>query len=451
MATTVEQRQGRYVGRGLRRREDERVLRGQAQYVDDIEMPGMAHIAFVRSPHAHARVGSITVGDLPTGVLAVITPSDLDGRVQPFPRVTLEDMEVSEDQHPILAGDEVRYVGQPVAAVVAESRALAEDGAEAVVVDYEPLDAVVDPYASEHAAVRWSRSRGDVEGAFSGAAHVVSGRYGMPRLTSVPMEPRGAVARDDPGSGVITIWSSSQDPHRPLSQLSHILMRPDDTIRLIVPDVGGAFGTKGNTTPEVAVTAIAAIDLARPVKWIEDRLENFLTSQQARGIWADVELALDADGAMRAIRARIVHDLGGYLLPSTHIPLHTAGMLDDRLLRHPGGGRRDRRRAHAQGPDRSLPRRGAPGGGVLRRADRRRRRAGDRDGAGRAAPAQRDPLVPASRPCSAGRTTPATTRAAWTSRWTASSPIAPRTATACAAPASRSTSSARAARGRAPT
>jgi aerobic carbon-monoxide dehydrogenase large subunit len=327
MATTLDQRQGRYVGHGLLRREDERVLRGQAQYVDDIELPEMAHIAFVRSPYAHARVEGIAVEDLPAGVLAVITPADLAGRVRPFPKVPLEDMEISDDQHPILAGEEVRYVGQPVVAVVAESRALAEDGVEAVVVDYEPLDAVVDPLASDHAAVRWARSRGDVDGAFSGAAHVVSGRYGMPRVTSVPMEPRGAVARDDPGTGVVTIWSSSQDPHRPLAQLSHILMRPDDTIRLIVPDVGGAFGTKGNTTPEVAVTAIAAIDLGRPVKWIEDRLENFLTSQQGRGMWADVELALDADGRIRGIRARMVHDLGGYLLPSTHIPLHTAGML----------------------------------------------------------------------------------------------------------------------------
>ena len=326
VATTVGQRR-RFVGRAIRRREDERVLRGEAHYVDDIELPRMAHVAFVRSPHAHARVGAITVGELPRGVLAVMTAADLAGRVQPFPRMTVDDVEVTDEQHPILAIDEVRYVGQPVAAVVAETRALAEDGAEAVDVDYDPLDAVVDPHASDHALVRWSRSRGDVAGAFGGAAHVVSGRYGMPRLTSVPMEPRGAVAQNDPGSGLLTVWSSSQDPHRPLAQLSHILMRPEDTIRLVVPDVGGAFGTKGNTAPEIAVLAIAAIDLGRPLKWIEDRLESFLTSQQGRGMSADVELALDEDGRMRGIRAQLVADVGGYLLPATHLPPHTAGML----------------------------------------------------------------------------------------------------------------------------
>ena len=303
------------------------MLRGRARYVDDIELERMAHVAFVRSPHAHARVGAITVVDRPAGVLAVITAADLAGRVRRYPRVTLDGMQVTDEQHPVLAEEEVRYVGQPVAAVVAESRALAEDGAELVEVDYEALDAVVDPRASDHALVGWSRSHGDVDGAFAGAAHVVSGRYGMPRISSVPIEPRGAVAEHDPGSGLLTVWSSQQDPHRPLAQLSHILGRPDDTIRLVVPDVGGGFGTKGNVAPEVAVLAVAAIDLGRPLKWIEDRLESFLTSQQGRGMSADVELALDGEGRIGAIRARIVADLGGWLLPSSHLPPHTAGML----------------------------------------------------------------------------------------------------------------------------
>jgi aerobic carbon-monoxide dehydrogenase large subunit len=143
----------------------------------------------------------------------------------------------------------------------------------------------------------------------------------------VPIEPRGAVARDDPASGLLTVWCSAQDTHRPLAQLAHILDRLPESIRVVVPDVGGAFGTKGNPPPEVVVAAIAAIDLGRPVKWTEDRLENLLTTQQGRGMQADMEMALDADGRILAVRARILADLGAYLWPSTHVPPHTAAML----------------------------------------------------------------------------------------------------------------------------
>jgi carbon-monoxide dehydrogenase large subunit len=317
-----------YVGRALARREDERVLRGAACFVDDIELAGMAHVAFVRSPHAYARVRGVRVPpELPPGVLAVVTPADLEGRVKRYPKVAMEGMEVSDDQHPILPEGEVRYVGQPVAGVAAESRALAEDFAEEVDVDYEALEAVVDPRASHEAIVRWSHSGGDVDGAFARAAHVVSGHYGMARVACVPMEARGAVVRDDPDSGVLTVWSSSQETHRPLAQLAHILDRPPETIRVIVPDVGGAFGTKGNPPSEIVVAAIAAMDLGRPVKWTEDRLENLQTTQQGRGMQADVEMALDADGRILGVRAKILADLGAYLWPSTHIPPHTAAML----------------------------------------------------------------------------------------------------------------------------
>jgi carbon-monoxide dehydrogenase large subunit len=328
VAADVALRPGRYVGTAMPRREDARVLRGEARYVDDIELPGMAHVAFVRSPHAHARVGEITVpGELGPGVLGVWTAADLAGRAKRFPKLTVEDVEVSDDQHPVLAEDEVRYVGQIVAAVVAGSRAEAEDAAELVEVDYEPLDVVVDPRAAPDAMVRWSRSGGEVDDAFARAEHVVGARYGMPRVASVPIEPRGAIVQDDPGEGLLTVWISAQDPHRPLAQLSHILGRPDDTIRVIVPDVGGAFGTKGNLPPEVAALAIAAMDVGRPVKWTEDRLENLQTTQQGRGMEADVELALDGEGTILAVRGRILADLGGWLWPATHIPLHTAGML----------------------------------------------------------------------------------------------------------------------------
>jgi carbon-monoxide dehydrogenase large subunit len=317
-----------YVGRALARREDERVLRGAACFVDDIELGGMAHAAFVRSPHAFAGVGAVHVPDeRPDGVLAVVTPADLEGRVKRYPKVAMEGMEVSDDQHPILPEGEVRYVGQPVVGVVATSRALAEDFAEEIEVEYEPRAAVVDVRASGEALLRWAHSGGDVDGAFARAAHVVSGRYGMARVASVPIEARGVVVHDDPESGVLTVWSSSQDVHRPLAQLAHILDRPRESIRVIVPDVGGAFGTKGNPPSEAVVAAIAAMDLGRPVKWTEDRLENLQTTQQGRGMQADVEMALDEDGRILGVRATILADLGAYLWPSTHIPPHTAAML----------------------------------------------------------------------------------------------------------------------------
>jgi carbon-monoxide dehydrogenase large subunit len=328
VAAGAELTPGPYVGRPVARREDERVLRGHGRYVDDIELPGMAHLAFVRSPHASARVGAVNVpAELPPGVVAVIAPADLAGRVQRYPKAAMDGVELSDDQHPVLPEGEVGYVGQPVAGVVAESRALAEDFAEEIDVEYEPWDAVVDPKASDHALVRFVHSGGDVEAAFARAEHVVAGRYGMARLAAVPIEARGAVAQDDPDSGVLTVWSSSQDTHRPLAQLAHILDRPRETIRVVVPDVGGAFGTKGNPPSEVVVAAIAAMDLGRPVKWAEDRLENLLTTQQGRGMQADVELALDGDGRILAVRAKLLADCGAYLWPSTHIPPHTAAML----------------------------------------------------------------------------------------------------------------------------
>ena len=181
------------VGRPVRRREDERILRGRTRYLDDIDPPGAAHVAFVRSPFAHARIGGIEVPDRPTAI-AVITAADLDGRVSDLPVQGFEGGEVSAEGHPVLAADEVRYAGQPVAAVLAESRALAEDAAELVEVDYEPLVPVLDARASEVTMSHWHKVSGDVDRAFESAAHVVRASHALPRLAPVPMEPRGAIA-----------------------------------------------------------------------------------------------------------------------------------------------------------------------------------------------------------------------------------------------------------------
>jgi len=173
------------VGRPVPRREDERILRGRTRYLDDIDPPRAAHVAFVRSPFAHARIGGIEVPDGLDRVVRVITAADLEGRVRDLPVQGFEGGTVSEDGHPVLARDEVRYSGQPVAAVLAESRALAEDAAEAIEVDYELLDAVLAPRASDVRMSHWHRVSGDVEGTFASAAHVVRATHALPRLAPV--------------------------------------------------------------------------------------------------------------------------------------------------------------------------------------------------------------------------------------------------------------------------
>jgi aerobic carbon-monoxide dehydrogenase large subunit len=317
---------GGLVGTPVARREDERILRGRARYLDDIELPRQAHAAFVRSVYAHARVRAVRRPEAADGLVAVLGAQDIRGRVRPFPVQSPEGATVADAAHPVLEDGEVRYVGQPIALVLAESRALAEDAADLVEVDYEPVEEVVDPRAGER-LLAWSRAAGDVAGAFARAAHVVRGRYALPRLAAAPMETRGAIAAHDPATDRLTVWCSAQDPHRPLAQLSHVLGRGDDTIRIVVPEVGGAFGSKGVVGAEVPAIAVAAMELGRPVKWAEDRLENFQAAYQGRGMEGEVELALDADGRMLALRARLLADLGAYLYTTTAIPPHTTAML----------------------------------------------------------------------------------------------------------------------------
>jgi aerobic carbon-monoxide dehydrogenase large subunit len=327
-----------WVGRPVPRREDVRFLRGEATYLDDIELPGLLEAAFVRSPFAHARLGALDASaarELP-GVVAVLTGADLDA--EPLPVGGVEGGTVADAGHPVLAREKVRYAGEAVALVVAGSRALAEDAAELVDVDYEPLEPVLDartadsaPLVHEHVAenslLRWSRVRGDVEGAFASAARVVGQSFHIPRLVAAPIETRGAIARLDPAEDVLTVWCSAQDPHRPLAQLGHSLRRDRDRLRVVVPDVGGAFGSKGAVGAEVAAVAAAAVELGVPIRWTEDRTENFLASYQGRGLDADVELALASDGRILGLRAFLYADLGGYLYPTTAVAPHTTAML----------------------------------------------------------------------------------------------------------------------------
>src|SRR6266540_2451329 len=330
-----------WVGRPVRRREDAALLRGEAAYVDDLVLPGMAHMVAVRSPEAHATLVQVEVAAArrAPGVLAVLTAADLAGHVAPMPVMAPDGAEVAETPIPLLATGRVRFAGEPVAVVVAETRAAAKDAAEIVAVDYDPLPLLVDPHAAlvspvllhqaapRNVLLRWARRHGDVDAAFGSAAHRVRGSFSMPRLVAAPIEPRGAVAAYDAAEDLLTLWLSAQDPHRPLRNLTAVLRRPAERCRLVVRDVGGAFGSKGALAPEAAVAAVAAMRLGRPVKWVEERWENFQAAYQGRGQEIEAELALDGAGRFLALRARTVADLGAYLYPGTAAPPVTSAML----------------------------------------------------------------------------------------------------------------------------
>jgi carbon-monoxide dehydrogenase large subunit len=329
---------GPWVGRSVLRREDDHILRGEATYVDNLAPSGTLHLVAVRSPLAHARLGGIDASEAlgSPGAVAVLIGDDLAGHVHPMPINRMPDSETAEVPIPLLAAGNVRFAGEPVAAVVAETRAAAMDAAELVRVDYDPFPAVVDPAEAlggdvvlhealgHNVLLRWRRTAGDVEGSFERAHRIVAASFHIPRLVAAPIEVRGALAEYDAERDLLTMWLSAQDPHRPLRHLATVLGRDPGRIRLVVRDVGGAFGSKGTLAPEAAVAAIAAMRLGRPVKWVEDRSENFLASYQGRGQDAEVELAVDADGRFLAMRARLVADLGAYLYPTTAVPVTTA-------------------------------------------------------------------------------------------------------------------------------
>jgi carbon-monoxide dehydrogenase large subunit len=248
-------------------------------------------------------------------------------------------VEIVEVTHPILAADRVRYVGQPVAVVIAETREAAADATELVWLEVEELPPVLEPAeavggsvvlhdeAPDNVLVRWHRSEGDVDGAFAAAAATVRQRIRIPRLIAAPIEPRGAVAAYDEGADLLTIWVSAQDQHRQLTSLTRILRREPDRLRIVVPNVGGAFGSKGVPATETAAVALCALDLARPVKWIESRTESSLATYQGRGADVEAELAVDSGGRILGLRARYLADVGAYLFPTTAVSGLTGGRL----------------------------------------------------------------------------------------------------------------------------
>ena len=308
------------------------MLRGRGRYVDDVVLPGMAWLAFVRSPHARARVRAIDGAAalaLP-GVIAVVTARDLEGIVRPLaPRLRGGGFVPTE--WPPLARERVRFCGEAVAVVVAESAYVAADARDAVAVDYEPSPAVASIDAALEAGdviFRRAGRHGDVDGAFASAPVIVRKTFTHGRCAASPLEPRGVVAQWD--GDTLMIWASTQTPSILRSALAVALGLPETRVRVVTPDVGGGFGLKMHVFPEdVAIAGLAQL-IGRPVKWIEERRENLLAATHARAQRFDVEVAADADGRLLALRGRAVSDAGAYhVYPVTQAlePLGTTAIL----------------------------------------------------------------------------------------------------------------------------
>ena len=330
-----------YLGRSIKRFEDARLVIGDGVFIDDIKLPDMLHAAVVRSVHAHARIRTIDVVDALEldGVVEVLTGADLAGKLPDLPIRPMGDRSVDEfnpPEHPVLAQDKVCYVGQPVAVVVAKNPYLARDGAELVTVDYEPLIPVVNPvdaanedvpvihpHLGTNVAMRSVQEGGDIEKAFAQAAHIVRQRYEIPRLAPSSMETRGVIGNYDASGDLLTVWDSTQAPNQIKRYLAQMLGRPEESIRVVAPDVGGSFGIKDCMFSEDVLMPFLALRLQKPVKWVEDRQENLIT-YHGRGMSLDVEVAVDKKGVILGIRASILADIGAYFYFTTPFPLFNA-------------------------------------------------------------------------------------------------------------------------------
>jgi aerobic carbon-monoxide dehydrogenase large subunit len=332
----------------VRRREDFRLLTGRGCYSDDFNLPAQTYAVMVRSPHAHARIRAIDITTAATapGLLAVLTGRELmDDGLQAIPHsvgtrhpadITLQNKDGSKPfipPHYPMALEEAHHCGEIVAMVVAETLATAKDGAELVVVDYEPLPPVAHSLAAVAPGAPLARSDGranisidaDVgdktatDNAFAKATHIVKFTTWIPRIVGVPMEPRAAIGAYEPESGRYTLYAGMGGAVRPKQELARILGVPEDTVRVIMREVGGNFGTRGGFNPEFALVSWAARRVGRPVKWTCERSEAFLCDYQARDLAAEAELALDGDGNFLAMRGSNVANVGAY--PISYGPL----------------------------------------------------------------------------------------------------------------------------------
>ena len=346
---------GKLVGTSVLRREDQRFLTGSGCFTDDLETPDTVYAYVLRSVHAHARIKQIAVKSARTlaGVVAIYIASDLQAAgVKPIPSLNqsppfaLTNRDGSSvplaDQYP-LAQDKVRYVGEPVAFVIADTVSHARDAAEAIDIEYEPLPAVIDKDAAltPGAPSVWDQLQsnqsfdwgtGDahaVERRFEQAAHVSKIVLEYPRVVVAFMEPRAVVATPDPQTGRITFWAGTQAPHRILGLLSDVLGIPAEDLHVITPDMGGGFGARGGLYPEFILTVFGARSLGRTVRWTGERGEGFLSDSQARDQRITIELALDEQGHFLALRFRATFRHGAYVPGRSlwAVALHQAQMI----------------------------------------------------------------------------------------------------------------------------
>ncbi|HEX8863453.1 MAG TPA: xanthine dehydrogenase family protein molybdopterin-binding subunit [Actinomycetes bacterium] len=314
------------VGRGLPARANARLARGRGRFVDDVRLPGTCHVAIVRSPHASAEVLEVDLEPalaLP-GVVAAVDGAEIRRRTRPIPEGwdTLVIGARRVDWY-ALAAERVRYLGEAVAAVVASDRHTAIQAAEAVEVRYQPLPAVtsaeralepgaplVEPAWGDNLLLTQEFDAGDVDAALARAERVLSGQVSSQRITGVPIEPRGILASWDAGEGRLTFWESTQQPHQVRSYLAQALAIDEAAIHVVQPHVGGAFGLKQPTSQEEVLLAFLALELGRPVKWIESRFESLAAGGHARETSCEYRAAVDGDGRITALRVEIVADVG---------------------------------------------------------------------------------------------------------------------------------------------
>ena len=324
------------IGQEVKRVEDHALITGRGQYVDDLRLPGLLHLALVRSPYGHAKINRVDVSAAANadGVVSVFTGADLAEQLGSLPAGWLLDEETTgmkAPEHPPLAIEKVRYVGDAVAAVVANSPAAASDAVALVEVDYEPLDAVTDaekatadgaPVVHDDApgnlAFDWSVGAGDYEAAAAEADVVVSERIINQRLIPNPMEARGIMADYNGGTDQLTIWTSTQIPHLVRLLFALVTGHPEHKVRVVAPDVGGGFGCKLYLYAEEVICGIVAKQLERPVKWIESRTENYVATTHGRDHIADAEICGTSDGIVTGLKVHVYANLGGYL--STFAP-----------------------------------------------------------------------------------------------------------------------------------
>jgi carbon-monoxide dehydrogenase large subunit len=326
------------LGKARLRKEDARLITGQTNWTDNITLPGMLHIAFLRSPHAHARITSVDVSAARSepGVIAAYSGADFADEQGSLPCAWPVTPDIVIPAHPPMATDEVRYVGEAVACVVARDRYSAADALSAIEIDYEPLPPVLDirtaldegsPKVHEagNKSYEWVLANGDLDAAFTGAPVVLERNYRQQRLIPSAMEPRAVVCSCV--GGEFTLWSATQIPHVLRVMLALVTGIPEQNIRVIAPDVGGGFGSKLQVTAEEVLAVLIARKLRRPVKWTESRSEGNMTVHHGRDQWQRIRIAADSDGKIRGLSVDLLADMGAYLMLVTPgVPLLGAFM-----------------------------------------------------------------------------------------------------------------------------